>query len=330
MDMRSMKGVAAKSLAVASYDPKKLAAIHTGAALLVSLVLTVLNYLLTRRIDTTAGLSQLGTRAVLSTAQSLLTIAGSLALPFWEIGFLYAALGMARQTHTGPKSLAEGFRRMGPVLRLFLLQGIMYLIVAIACVQVAAIVFSFTPFMENMLQAMRPILEQAATEQFVMDEATMKALLPAITPLYVILGILFIAVSIPLFYRFRMSQFAIMDDAPGALAAMKASGRMMRGNRFSLFKLDLSFWWFYALRILITVIAYGDVILPALGVTLPVSADTLFFVCYGIHLLLQLALAWKYASYVYTTYAHCYDTLRNAESPAPKPQPVPRNLPWDQ
>ena len=123
-----------------------------------------------------------------------------------------------------------------------------------------------------------------------------------------------------------MAQFAIMDDAPGARKAMHASAQMMRGNRFSLFKLDLHFWWYYAAQVLIAALAYLDVVPAALGLTLPVSQDVVFFVGFGLQMVLQLALAWGFAAHVQTSYAHCYEALK-AAVPPPQPQPVPEN-PW--
>ena len=331
MDLRTMKDAAAHSLATASYDPKKLAALHTGAALGLSLILTVINFLLTRSIDGAGGLAQLGNRAVLSTVQSLLSLAGTLALPFWEIGFLAAALRLCRRADAQPRDLAEGFRRMGPVARLYLLQFGLYLLVAFAAMQIAGVLFSFTPFLDNTLKTMQQVLEQSSSAgQAVLDEAALQAILPALIPMYVIFFLVFVVVAIPLFYRFRMASFSLMDDAPGALKAMASSSRMMRGNRLRLFKLDLSLWWYYGAQLLIAGVAYADMLLPALGISLPLSADALFFITYAVHLLLQLALAWSCASYVQTTYAHCYDALKTAVPPAPTPEPAPKNLPWEQ
>lgn len=328
MALRTMRTAAAASLEKTNYDPKKLAAIHTGVALTVGLLMTVINFLIDGSISQTSGLSQLGNRAVLSTIQSVLSMAVMLALPFWEIGFLRAAMGMARSENVGLRDLTEGFRRMGPVARLYLLQFGLYLVVGFACMQVAGILFSFTPFLDSSLESMEAVLEQASTTgQVALTEADIAALLPALIPMYVIMLILFAVVAIPLFYRFRMASFAIMDDAPGARAAMAASARMMRGNRLSLFKVDLQFWWFYGTQLLIAVVAYADVILPAMGISLPVSADVMFFLTCVVHVVLQLLLAWQYSAHVQTTYAHCYDTLKNAAPPAPKP--MPQDEPWD-
>ncbi len=330
MDIRSLKAAAAQSLAESTYDPKKLALLHTGAALLLSLVLTLLNYLLTRSIDNTAGLAGIGTRSILTSAQSLLSIVGNIALPFWEIGFLFAALSMARKESVGPAHLLEGFRRFRAVLRLLLLQTLLYTGVAMGCFYAATTIFVFTPLSNGMAEAVEGLLsgtDAAALAQ--QSDMIAEAVMPYMIPLYVIFGILLLVVAVPLFYRFRMAQFALMDqDAAGARAAMKASSRMTRKKRLFLFKLDLSFWWFYGAQVLILVIAFGDALLKLIGIALPVSDDAAMFLFFGAQLLLQLALAWYCGSYVQTTYAHCYDMLKQDAPPLPSPANQMKNLPW--
>lgn len=331
MDLRFSRQAAADSLAHAAYDPKKLAVMHTGAALLVSLVLTILNYVINRGIAGTGGIANLGNRAILSTVQSVLSLAGNLALPFWEIGFLYAALRLARRQSAQPAGLLEGFRRAAPVARLYLLQFALYMAVAFLCLQLSSILFSFTPFFDTTMTSMQQILDQAVNAgATAIDEALMTQLLPYLVPIYVLFFVLFAVVAIPLVYRFRMAQFAIMDDAPGARKAMGASARMMQGNRLSLFKLDLHFWWYYAAQLIISGIAYLDLLLPALGITLPLPEEVVLFGSYGLYLVLQLALAYSCASYVQTTYAHCYCALKAAVPPPPQPTPAPQNNPWTQ
>lgn len=330
MDIRSLKVKSAQSLAESTYDPKKLALLHTGAALLLSLLITVLNFLLTRSIDNTAGLAGIGTRSVLASAQSVLSTVGNIALPFWEIGFLFAALAMARKEPVGPSHLLEGFRRFRAVLRLLLLQTLLYTGVAAGCFYAATTLFLFTPLSDGMTAAVEKLMAgtDAATLVQQSDVVT-EAVMPYMIPLYVIFAVLLLVVAVPLFYRFRMAQFALMDrETPGARAAMKASSRMTRRKRLFLFKLDLSFWWFYGAQVLILVIAFGDALLKLIGIVLPVSDDAAMFLFFGAQLLLQLALAWYCGSYVQTTYAHCYDLLKQDAYPAPSLVKEMKNLPW--
>ena len=308
MDIKALKSGADLSLSVAGYNPKKLALIHTGVALAVSLVITILQFVLDREIASTGGLSGIGMRTVLSTVQMTLSTASIFLLPFWEIGFSRASLLMAGGRTTTPSDLAEGFRRMMPILRLFLLQLLMYLGIALLSANIASFVFMMTPFASELVETLTPLTsDPAALEQALADSDFLMQLLPKMIPMYVILAILFGILAIPLFYRFRMSQFAIMDEPKiGALAAMHTSSHIMRGHRFHLFRLDLHFWWFYLAHILVTAVGWLDQLLPAIGIDLPMHADVSFFLFYIVHIALSLLIAWQFTARVQTTYAHFY------------------------
>lgn len=310
MDIKALKSGADLSLSVAGYNPKKLALIHTGAALLFSLVLTVLQFVLNRGIASTGGLSGIGLRTILSTAQMVLSTAALFLLPFWEIGFSRASLLIAGGGTATPSTLLEGFRRIMPIMRLFLLQFALYMGLTLISSNIASMVFMLTPFSAGLNEAIAPLAtDPEMLEQALVSSDFMMQLLPHLIPMYVILAIILAVLGIPLFYRFRMAQFAIMDEPQiGALAAMKISAVAMRNNRMNLFRLDLHFWWFYAAQILITLIGWLDQLLPMAGITLPINADVSFFLFYAVHIALSLLLAWQYTARVQTTYAHFYLT----------------------
>lgn len=331
LDSKTLKQTAQARLAAASYDHRKLMLLHTGAALAVSFLITLLNFILTRQIDTTSGLSGLQTRAVLETVQTVLQYGGSLAMPFWEIGILFTALRWARTEPAAPASLFEGFRRFGPVLRWMLLKMIAGFAIAIACAYISSGIYMMTPFAQPLMEILLPMLESTTllSQELVMDEATLAAVTEAMTPVLIIFGILFCIVCIPLLYRLRMSGFVLMDEErPGALQSILKSWKMTRGNVLKLVRLDLHFWWFYGLQVLIAVISYADALLPAMGISLPVSKDLTFFGFYLISMLCQLALYWYAASHVQTTYALAYEALLQKPE-VPTVQPIPTNQPWD-
>ena len=315
----SIKEKARLSLAVAEYDPKKLALIHTGISVALSLSVSLISYLLGLGIADTGGLAGIGSRAVLSSAQSVLNFALALLLPFWELGFLYAALGLARQEKADFSSLAQGFRCFPSAMRLFLIQTLLAVSIFTACTYAAYTIFTLTPFFESTYNILAPIAE--AGGEVVLEEATIQALLPTLIPMYVILAALVLLVGAPMFYRYRMAQFALLDGAAGARRSMAESIRIMQRNRITLFKLDLSFWWYYGLQLILVAVAYADVLLPTLGVTLPISSTLAYWLFYGIYMGLRLLVAWKFAAYIQTAYAHCYDTFRQyAPSPSTLPQ----------
>ncbi len=332
MDIFTQEAVektARQALLQAKYNPRKLALIHTSVALGASLLLTVINFILTRQIDHTGGLSGIGLRSVLSTAQSVLTMLSVLLLPFWETGFTAAAIGFSRQDDVYPNTLLSGFKRFGPVLRLLLLRAVLCAIVLFISMQISVGVFIISPFSDALIGAMQSLMEQADAAASLMSDPTLLQSLSAyLIPFYVIFAIIFFVLLVPLLYRFRMADHLLMDHkATGALRALGKSHQMMRYNRFSLFKLDLRLWWFYALQLISTVLCYGDLIWTVSGIRMPFSTDVAFFLFYGIHILSQLALGWWAKSYVATVYATAYNILLpEAEDPEP---PVVKNSLWD-
>ena len=55
------------------------------------------------------------------------------------------------------------------------------------------------------------------------------------------------ALAIPVLFRLRMVRFVIIDKPGiGAMAALRESRKMMKGNCLKLFKLDVRLWLYYA------------------------------------------------------------------------------------
>lgn len=314
-------------------DHKKLTLIHTAAALGISLMVTLLQYYLNQQISAAGGLSGLGTRTILETAQLVLSYGVNLALPFWELGFLFAALRMARGQQTGLTDLLEGFRRFGPALRKLVIQGMLYTGAAVASMYIGAFVFSMTPLASPLMELLAPVLAESmdvTAAQNMLLALPVETLLELFLPFFVIAGILFVALGLMLFYRFRVSDFILMDQPKtGALAALFGSSHMTKGHRRKLLKLDLSFWWFYLLAAVAALIMNADLLLPYLNITLPIPGDASWLVCYALGLAVQLVVYWQFYGHVQATYATAYDTLRQLPAAEPKPQPVPKRLPWD-
>ena len=310
---RTIKLRAKSACDQASYDPRKLALIYAGVASGITFLFTVISYFLSRQIDNTGGIAGLGLRSILSTAQSVLPIISTVLIPFWDVGFLRAGMGFARNEEVRPSTLTAGFRRFGPVLRLLLLRVIIVIGIILIAANVGSMIFSLTPWSTPLMDIADAIVDAGTfTEEIVADMA------PVLLPLYGIFFVIFAILAIPLFYRLRMAEFIILDKPAGALAAILFSQRLMRGNCLRLFKLDISFWWFYALSLCSIAIGYLDVILPFLGIALPISSDTAFFLFYILHLLSQLALAWWAGSYLQTAYATAFDSFIPKAEPTPK------------
>lgn len=316
MDLRNrpeLKNSARTALSGAAYDPKKLILIHTAASAGILLLLSVINYFLNQQISGTGGLSGIGLRSVLSTAQSVLQLVQLFVLPFWEMGILFVALKIARQESVAPASLLQGFRRWGPLLRAMILQGIVYMGLAFIALYFGVQLFLFTPAATELMELLTPYLSDSTALQsgIVLDEATTAAIAKAYIPALIICGVLYAVALVPITYWFRMTNYILLDEPKvGAFTAMRLSRVMMRYNCFDLFKLDLSFWWYYLLQLVLAVICYGDMIVQVLNISLPWSQDISFFLFYILSLVGQVVLFYFTRNQVEVTYALAYESIR--------------------
>lgn len=325
MDPRNVKQDAAATLADANYDMKKLALLHTAAVVLFSLVTSLLSWFLELGMDSAGGLTGIAMRSMLETAQSVLSLIGSFALPFWQMGFLYAALRCSRKEAVAPGDLWEGFRKFGPVLRLNLLLALVAMGVIMVSSYIATTIFMFSPFSDGLNEAAEAMLASTDVTQ-ITDEMIMQ-LLPHMKWLLILNGVVLIAIGLPMYYRYRMSEFALLGGARGALAAMRTSTWLSRGRRMAMFKFDLSFWWFYLAQLGMAAIAYADTILAALGVSLPISAGALYWILFAAHSIVTLVFTWQYGAYYQTAYARYYALLREVAPPMPGIPTQNKNLP---
>ncbi len=312
-DRGSLKKQASRVLSSTGCDTKKLVIIHSGVTCGVSLLLTLLTFLLQNRMDSAVGLAGLGTRNFLASAQTLMQICSVVVLPIWEVGFLYSHLSMARNQDAGPQSLLEGFRRFGPVFRLMLLQMLIITGLSSLLIYPSAMLFMISPFSNAFMEVLEPMLSEASliSGNIVMDEAMLSAAAGALLPMIFIYLLLFAVIAIPLFYRFRMAEYILMDEPRcGALAAMVGSSQIMRKNRFAMFRLDLSFWWYYLLQGLLMALTYGDVILAALNISLPLSPNAAFFLFYILSMAGQFLLFYAFKNKITQTYTQTYLSLR--------------------
>lgn len=315
MDPRTVKKEASAALAEANYNPKKLALLYTGVVVLFSLVSALLSFLLEMGMESAGGLAGIGLRSALESAQTVLSLAGSILLPFWQMGFVYAAIRYSRREPVSRGTLLEGFRRFGPVFRLNLLLTLVAMGVLMAVAYISTTLFMFSPFSDNLYNAMNNLLE--TTQATAITEDMLLQMLPHMGWLFGIYFVVMLLIGLPMYYRYRMSEFALMNGAKTARAAMGESILISRHRRMEMFKFDLSFWWYYALQLLISIIAYADVILAFLGVTLPVSANAMYWILLVVYAALTLLFAWKYSAYYQTAYASYYDKLKENLLPPP-------------
>lgn len=319
----------AEKLLSAGENPRKLVLQHTAIALGSALLVTALNFILSNRIEVTGGLAGMGLRSALATVQTVLQFATMILLPFWEIGMVYAALRWARGEQASFPDLLQGFRRFRPVLALKVIQGAMFVALGMAASYVSTVVFAMTPFAGPVVELLEPMVDTLATQP--LEELLTPELMAEITrqsvPMFVMLGVIFAVVAIPLFYRLRFTEFVAVENGSGLMSVLQ-SIRVTKGNCLKLVKLDLSFWWYYLLQLVFSMLCYGDMICNLLGITLPFSADIGFFLFYVVGILGQGVLLWSSRAKVMTVYGLAFCDL-NEKPLTPRAESLPHTVPWD-
>lgn len=317
MNSKELKAQARTALQRADYSPGKLFFLYAVVSLGLGLVVALLDTALAKSVAGTGGLAGMQTRAMLTTAQFVLQLVCPIFLLFWQFGLIHGCLRLIRQERADGRVLAEGLRRFGPILSLLLMKFLLFLAVVMACSYVSSFLFMMTPFSDGFAELLMPIVETgdaAALEAFLSDKAAIMELLPTMGAYFVIFLIHICVICIPLAYRMSMANFVVMDeDRLGGFRAIRESFRLTRGSCIKLFRLDLSFWWYYGLSVLASVLVSLDGLLNLAGVSLPVSAQTAYWVSYGLYMVAQLALLVLAAPKVQTTYAAAYETLKNKQ-----------------
>lgn len=306
---KQLKSRAAERVNAASGDAGKIVLLYIGVSVALSLLVNGLNVLLSQGIDSTGGLSGLSTRSILETAQTVLQYASSIFSPFWQMGFVFAVLHLARGTAAQPGQLLTGFRRAGRVLGYCLLQLSMYCAIGIACSYLATIIFSLTPLSDSLVEILEPIMASGTLD---LESLPVDQLISAYLPLFGIMVVIYLPIFIFLNYTLRLTPYFLMDEpGMGAMAAIRSSARAMRGQRFAMFRLDLSFWWYYVVEVCLVIVCYLDMILPLLGVELPMDSNIAFFAALALYGVLELAFQLWLNARVDVTYALAYDDIRS-------------------
>lgn len=315
-------------------DARRMAVIHTGVAVALALVTTVLQYVLQAGVGNTSGLSGIGTRSILETIQTVLHYANMILTPFWGLGFLYVALLWAKGEYARKEDLLMGFHRFGPYLGLMVNRGLLAFAVAFITMNISSIFFMITPAAAEFTELATATGGDAAAvmerlEQMSLEETL--SLTSSLIPALVIWLVLCAALLIPLLYRFRMAEYVILDEPRArGLSSMMLSAAMLRRRCWQLFRLDLKFWWYYALKILCMVLCYADMLLGALGVTLPIGGDMAYMGSYLLYLVALFCVEVAFRPRVDTAYALTYEVLKEM-NPVPKKEPeAPKHMPWDE
>lgn len=285
-----------------------------------SLASTIVSSLLGNRIAGTGGLGNIGIRSILSTVQSVLPMVNLIVTACLGLGYHTAMLCYTRGFEADTHTLMSGFRHFGAVIRTMLLEIAVYTGAGFFAVYLSSFIFMATPYAADFASVMEPMLSSMTVmnSTLALDEATLMAAAGSMLPMFWILLAVCLVLMVPLHYRFRMVNFCLADDPRfGAVHAVLKSRQMMRRNCLKLFRLDLNLWWFYAAQAVISLVCYGDLLLPMIGITLPWSNAVSYYLFLVLSLLMQMALYYFGMNRVYATYAVAYDALQE-ELPQPE------------
>ena len=326
-DHSALKQAAREDLSQASADAGRTVLIHTGASAAAIVLLAVLDYFLNRQIGTTGGLSGLDRRALLSTVQTVLRFLYVTLLPFWLIGYTFFTLRLSQRNNAGPASLLEGFRRFNTVLRLLFLKSFLIGGVLFFGIQVGYFLFCFTPWAAPLLEVAQTILESGeSVDILLLEEDMFNALMEVKVPLLITTLLTALVFGAPIFYRFRLSDLHLLEyPEEGAFQALAASTRLMRGSYGAMLRLDLHFWWYHGLHLLVLLLGSAGIFIPFAGIQLPIPSDVVPVITATLFALFSLALAWWKKNPVRVAYVHAYEILQD---PPAEPEPEPGNQPW--
>lgn len=312
---RELKNFAAQRLQ-GHPTAKQLAFLCAAVIIGTAFLNTGLNYLLNVQIEGTGGLSNIGKRSLLATFQTFFPYIRMALVMCVELGYTSAMLRIARGQYVSPQTLRLGFDRFWVLLRCTIIKGLLYTSGIFLSVYAGISLYLMTPLAEPVIEFLVPYLDGVSVldSAVVLEDAVYSQFAAMLWPAYLICGLLAAVLLFPMVYSYRMAEFVIIDKpAFGALMAMRESKKMMRRNRISLFKLDVSMWWYYAALTLASVLGYGDAIMPLLGVELPFSADAGYFLFYALYLAASAGVYYLMLDRVDVTYALAYDTLKPEE-----------------
>ena len=305
---KQIKQEAGLRIATTAGNHKRLILIYSAIALGASLLNLFIDFFVDLMVMNTGGLGDLGTRAILQSVSQFTNVILQILSPLWYIGMIRTMLRLSRQEEVAPKDLTQGFSRWGVYLRLMILQGLIYFAILFIVGQVSSIVFTMTPLSLPATRLLADFKDEAALmEALTADRAFAIDLLKAMLPLLILWLVVAVALVIYVGYGMRLSLYRILDDdRPRARRSLRESKQMMKGNRMALFCLDLSYWWFYLLQVLLAALVLVPLFLQDI---LPVSYDVMQLIA----AVLQAAgYLWLYHSFLLhkeVSYAVFYDTL---------------------
>ena len=315
---RSLRASVRTALAENPGDPRKTALVYIAITSLASLLVDILLTVLANKISQTGGLGSLGTRTTLSTISSVLPIVQMLLVLVIHLGYQKATMQVVRRQAVAPATLKEGLPALARLIRVTLLMGGLYLLLAIFAMYASSFIFTLTPLSNAFYDVVMPLLSEGGDLYALLasDPVLLAQVAGAMLPVFPIFALIFAMMAAPFYYGYRMVNYCLLDERRmGARRAMRESARMMKGHRLSLLKMDLSFWWYFLAQGLLSSLLYYDIFLPMLGVALPWSEMVSYYIFLVLYLVLSAVLCYFCMNRVETTYAAVYDHIHPKTEP---------------
>ena len=296
---------------------KKIGLLYGGSLFVISVVYLLADLLISRLTPQTGGLSTIGTRSFMSALSGILPVVTYLLSMCLSFGYMGGMVRISRGQYASPNALRTGFERFWPLLRLTFFKGLIVLGFSMGAFYLATILFTLSPFSDRLIQALEPVvsggslLSEGTME---LTEGVIEAVNASLLPLMAIFLVIAAVFVVPLLYRLRMTDYVLYDHPEaGALYAIRESKKMMRFHRLSVFKLDMSFWWFYLALALSYALNYAPMFLSVSGISLPVEGEALSVLCFLLSCAAEFVVIYFLRSRMEVTCALAYNQLKPKE-----------------
>lgn len=297
---------------------KKLALYYAGSVCAISVVFMLADQLISMAFPETGGLSNMGLRSFLSTLSSILPVISFVLSMCLSFGFLGGMVRVSRGQYTSPNALRTGFERFFPLLRLTALKALIIMGLSIGATYLTSLIYTLSPLSDSLVEALAPALSSGSLLNegtLTLDPVTVEAIYAATPAMLAIFLVVMGVFGVPMLYRLRLADYVLYDHPEtGALYALRQSRVMMRGSRWAMFKLDLSFWWYFLLAGLSAAVNYGVLLLDLVGITLPISDNAAAILFFLLSTALDFAVIYRFRSKLEVTYALAYNSLKPPET----------------
>ena len=259
LSIRKLRADGAAALRAASRPAWQLLCLYTGVSVGVNLLANLIGLLLSVRLDNMTGLSAVGARSTLMAVQTVLSMALAALSPMWDGGYAASSLRLSRGENPGLRGMLQGFTQWRKILVYFLIFVLQAVGIGYMVLMLVSFLYVSTPLSAGLtLDVLYAVESSGFTAQ------TLAPLLPML-----LMGMAAIlAVVLFLFYRYRLFYFLLNDHSDqrsGFLMGLSAG--ITKGFRVSMLRLDLSYWWYYTLVFLASLIPNADLFLGLAGVT---------------------------------------------------------------